>query len=405
MTKTTWKLSMKLFLTILVLLNWSTVCHSKSIKLGGSDTGGGSGLYYNDKLILKDFQSCTGLKTLTKSWDIKEEIISNSISKLDSSMISEALTEIVIFNEPIEKAFFQMAINRTAIYLIYANLDRLDNNFEQLAIFKRPLGILINKNLFLKLDNTQKFGLLFHEALRMISIGLEIPIENQNLEKLTCTAFSKEINLEDYQELNNFITQWKESQNVYDNSPIDESQILSDLENARDLNDISFPFLSTSSKYFLFQTETSKFENLRNIIPSSSTENLDSAFYEWASKESPTACRGKAQCHFNETWPIYADKIMSPLQIWDLIENSPSLTVWVNENSEFVFINKEKHDSNFCQKIIYSTHKHLNLKLDSNVSGIEFLINRTNLDYFSFIYKENAKLDFCTMTKDQSSSP
>jgi len=52
-----------------------------------------------------------------------------------------------------------------------------------------------------------------------------------------------------------------------------------ELKNAKDLNDINFPLLTTSNHTFLFQKFTSKFENLRNYIPSSLQENLEEAFF------------------------------------------------------------------------------------------------------------------------------
>jgi hypothetical protein len=368
-------------LSLIIVIILPSISLAKNLKLGGSDTGGGTGIFINNQLVLKDFANCS-VEPIKELYLYKEsDPITNSITRINSVTIADAILKNARFDNPIFEKILLTATKRANFYLVDATIEGA-----KLAIFKRPLGILIDKNLFAKLNPANQIGLLFHESLRMLSIGFDFPIEESVLEKITCQSFSNlktQTSLEEYSQLNNFIS--------FFHNPTLLEQILIDLENVGNLNDIDFPLLFSSPYSFLYQTETSKFENIRNYIPSSNVEKLDEVFFNWASIEVPTSCSSESDCNYYEEWPENPASIFINFQKWTLIANNSNYSGWKNELNQVVYIAKDEKRKLSCDNI---TPKNKILP-----SGIEFLLDRNNLDYFSIIFKENARNSFC-ITQD-----
>lgn len=359
---------MKLIFLALIFYTILTNAFGKTIKMGGSDTGGGTGIYFQNEFILKDFKSCSTIQIKPINFLKNSENITDTITRLDSSEISNSILKFTHFNNLAFEKMMVAAINRANFYLIDATIEE-----SKIAVYKKPLGILIDKNLFFKLSSTNQLGLLFHESLRMLSIGFDFPIEEDVLEGLTCQAFSLENNLvkiENYNSLYTFIMH---------NST---EELINELDSISNLYDIDFPLLYLSRFYFLYQKETSKFENLRNYIPSSLKENLDNAFYDWAGREVPKNCKSELECDYFEEWPENPSKVISNMIKWKLISNDTLMAIWKNDSNQILNVNKTNIHNFHCEKI-------------KSVEGIEFFLDRNNLDYFSFVYLDNAKNSFC----------
>lgn len=368
---------------------------AKSLHMGGSDTGGGSGLIINNQLILQDFKNCPVIDT-DKKYPVTTEVISSSVEKLNASQIAKIIENNPKFSSEIFKKLMITSAMRANWYLVDANLLLDSPEKEKLAIFKRPLGILINKNLFNQLSNVNQQGLFFHETLRMLSIGLGFDIESSTLETLTCQAYSEEkskINLDLYLSLNNFITNWMK---LYTDAGYSSSEattaILERLENSRRLDDINFPLLVPNKYNFLYQGNVSKFEKLRNVVPFSKYDFLEQAFFSWAAVEAPTLCYSLKDCHYFEQWPSHPNQIISPIEKWNLFYNNEMALGWATEDEKLsIVISKGAFSRNFCTKIsllMNDNYKLINPRSDINKitdHNLDYIIKRTNLDYFDEI--------------------
>jgi len=196
---------MKMFLIILILFSWSNLALSKSLKLGGSDTGGGSGYYRNGELLLKDFANCKLPEVVKQKNHFNIESISKSVSSLDSAQLAEFLAQNIQVQDSLVADLLLTAASRANFYLVDANLENNNNANKRLAVFKRPLGITIDKNLFNQLNSIHQIGLIFHETLRMVSIGFEIQLSENEIEEITCKAFSQSLSLENTSSIRKFL--------------------------------------------------------------------------------------------------------------------------------------------------------------------------------------------------------
>ncbi len=337
------------FTLLSIILLMQTPSFAKGIRMGGSDTGGGSGFIVNNQLILQDFKNCPGLDDSREKFLLKSEEISTSVAKIDASQIAKLIEENPKFQNEILKKLMITSALRANWYFVDADLSLDNSESVKLAIFKRPLGILINKNLFNQLSSINQKGLLFHETLRMLSIGFGYEIDQQTLETLTCEAYSKD----------KFISDWNRTQ---------------------------------SKDQFFDQGSVSKFEKLRSVATLLSRDFLEEAFFSWAAVEAPTSCLSQNECHYFEEWPTQDDRIVSSFEKWNLFYNNEFATGWSTDDSRLsIVISKQEFKRNFCEKVsllFKDKYKLINPRSDLNKitnHNLDYIIKRTNLDYFDEI--------------------
>lgn len=357
--------------------------------LGGSDTGGGTGYYLNSQLHLIDFKKCSlDSKRQYELQNISIEKITPHIEKLNSTDIGKLLENLDTFENQFFKSILIAAARRANFYFVDAELDQGNSKTQvRLATFKRPLGIIINKNHYKELSELERAGLLFHESLRMLSLGFDIQITEKEILTLTCLAFSqnaKKISLSDYSELELFFSRW-EQELAFKEKDLNERQMLitNELSQLLNLDDIHFPFLHSISNSFLFQEYTSKFENLRNYLASSSTDTIENAFFSWASKEVPQNCSSKVECDYYEEWPISSSHFFSPFIKWELVVNNKVYSQWNNQDS---------------RTLLYVQKNNLPIDCDSEERtqlALEFMVTRENLDYFDLNLDFQDSKNFC----------
>ncbi len=295
---------------------------------GGGDSGGGSGLQIGENFRLKDFKQCQNLRS-TDSIDeyLIGEMISENIFKPQAGSIKEIIKKYApVSNQLLEKIIWAAAA-RANWYFVNADLQINNSTDKKIALFKKPVGIIVDNKMYNKLaTNADKAGLLFHETLRMVSLGFQIALSTTEIEDLTCQIFSNQkIELEKYQDLNNFLKKLtgEESTATYEAY---KSSWITTFESISELKDLQF-MPSGGIKTFFYQLESSKFESFRQVAPSVKNSDLENVFFSWAALEGPSKCHSKNECSYSEYWPTKPYQT-SKLRKWDLIYKDANLIGW-----------------------------------------------------------------------------
>jgi hypothetical protein len=355
---------------------------------GGDSGGGGSVILSNHQYYLKDFLNCKNLRTQRTELNLSGDIISDSLFKIDPKSILPIIKNSANLNNNLVHKMIWAAIARANWYSVDTDLQLDTDPDLKLAIFKRPIGIMINANLFSKLDHQNQMGLIFHEALRMLSLGFNIPLSTIEIEKITCHAFSNQnAELSQYPNLNNSLLSLigegsvevkKTRLQMWENT----------FESISQLNDVQY-MPAGLVKTFFYQLESSKFEALREAAPDLTAQQLEEAFYSWAALEAPTQCTTTSTCDYFEEWPMQPYQ-NSKLSRWTMFVNNFDITGWRNRESGFDFIVSKsevpsERAQDYCENIhLNSKDRYTLLKSSELISiqknlNLEFIINRNHL--------------------------
>jgi hypothetical protein len=360
-----------------------------AVQKGGGDSGGGSGLSINSKLRLKDFAHCpVQIKQLIQP-EIKAVGISKKIDKLDSISIKNAIAQNASVSDSLLEKLIWAAAARANWYLVDASLKLSHETDSKLAIFKKPLGILIDADLFSQLPEVDKHGLLFHEALRMISIGFGINLTSSEIETITCKAYSNQpISVEQYPSLKTYFEKLIPEKNeslyqVYKQMWMTTFQSLSDLADIQTLP-------PGSLKQFFYQLDSSKFEAFRQATPGATLLELESAFFNWAGREVKTNCVNRVDCNYFEEWPLNPFQ-ESRIVKWTLVSTNSNHLRWNQADLKLtILVSKDEVQLNqldsFCES--QSTEKlkfslaslNVIMQLHRIHKEISLLVNRDNLN-------------------------
>lgn len=361
----------------------------KFSRSGGGDSGGGGSVIINDnRYFLKDFQHCKNLRTEKTDLHLSGTIISDSLFKIDPKSIIPIIKNKANLSNNLVHKMIWAAIARANWYSVATDLQLDTDPDLKLAIFKRPIGIMINANLFSKLDQQNQMGLIFHEALRMISMGFNIPLSTTEIEEITCHAFSNQkFQLTRYPILNNYLLSL-----IGEGSAEVKMTRLQMWENTFEsisqLNDVQY-MPAGLVKTFFYQLDSSKFETLREVAPDLTAHQLEEAFYSWAALEAPTQCTTTSTCDYFEEWPTIP-YLNSKLIRWTMFVNNSKLTGWKNSETGFDFIVSKsevpsERAQDYCENIrlnskdLYTLLKSSELTSIQKNLNLEFIINRNHL--------------------------
>lgn len=357
-------------------------------KGGGDSGGGGSGVYINDQFRLKDFALCPGLRSTRTGVKLQNEKLGPSISKISAASIQKAIRQTARVSNSLLERIIWAAAARTNWYKVKATLN-LDMDIEnKIAVFIRPLGVLIDERLISNLSELDQEGLFFHESLRMVSIGFRFYLSNTAIEEITCSAFSdKAIDVDRYPALAQFIKSIsgegsKEVQQVRQQTWETTLQTISELP---DHAVKSFGGVNT----FYYQQGSSKFETLRLAAPFLDSDQLENSFFSWAAKEVSQACYSKSECDYFEEWPTLS-KPSPSLRKWNLLMNDSHYMIWEESTTGFQFAATKnefpaQHAVQICSQIgksinaSYSVINRESLSLLENYREASFILNRDDL--------------------------
>ncbi len=367
----------------------------KIIKMGGGDSGGGSVIVKNQNTILKDFQTSENIP-MNSDFTIEKKQVSKNISTLNSANISDLIATLKIENLYF-KYMLQIAAQKSLWFLVDHKLSlqneysRTNTDIQTAAIYKRSIGILINKNIFENLPVTHQQGLLFHETLRMLSIGFGIDLSTTDIEEITNSVFSStHIDFKKYSKLNFIISEMLKN----DLSQPDRnhsSDWIHTLQRSTNQDsdfktDLSLDFFFSQSQFSKFSFFTKLFTEHKSIYSNLIQEN----FYDWIIQQPKDLCTTEVNCNYSEKWPIFQNSEMQ-LKKWTLLHNDNNMLIWHADDTNATIaiskVNFETSDQeNFCNAISKNKKQIFNVLQNSDQqifllknSTAQFVFDRADL--------------------------
>lgn len=270
-----------------------------------------------------------------------------------------------------------------------AELSLDDAEESKLAVFQRSIGILLDDKKLERLPAIDQLGLLYHESLRMISLGFRIALSTGEIEQITCSAFTnKRINVPQFASLKAYIDALVAQKPTLE----EKKEMLQVWERTfasmADTDNLNLqPFVTPQ---VFFQAYASRFEFLRVTNPRLSMTELEEAFFGWAAKEVPGNCSGLEACDYYEKWPSEISG-QSSSQTWLLARNNEAQTVWKQDQSDLMigFSKREMPPpqvANFCKALSQDLKFNLlepsrqDLEALQTHSELNILLTRSNLN-------------------------